>query len=52
MLFTNATPNPPAGYAVAVKDDKIVSWGHSCGPFETLQTRLLEDSTGYLLPPP
>lgn len=52
MLFRNSAPALPAGFAVAIKDDKIVSFGRSCGTFESLATRRSEGSTGYLLPPP
>lgn len=52
MLFTNSAPNLPPGYAIAVKDNKIVSWGRSCGSFERLEERLAAGSTGYLLAPP
>jgi DNA-binding CsgD family transcriptional regulator len=52
MLFTNAEPNLPPGFAVAVKNRKIVSFGRSCGTFESLETRLTAGSAGYLLTPP
>jgi hypothetical protein len=52
MLFMNSAPNFPPGFAVAVKDGKVVSWGRSCGPFESLATRRSEGASGYLLPPP
>lgn len=52
MLFTNSVPNLPPGYAIAVKNDKIVSWGRSCGPFDWLEERLAAGSTGFLLDPP
>lgn len=51
MLFTNATPGLPPGFAIAVQDEKVVSWGRSCGTFESLEQRLSEGSTGYLLSP-
>ncbi len=52
MLFTNSAPGLPQGYAIAVKDNKIVSWGRSCGPFAILEERLTTGSAGYLLAPP
>ncbi len=52
MLFTNSAPGLPQGYAIAVKDNKIVSWGRSCGPFATMEERLTTGSAGYLLAPP
>jgi hypothetical protein len=42
----------PPGLAVAIKDEKVVSFGRSCGTFESLEARRSAGSSGYLLPPP
>ena len=51
LFFDNSTPAMPPGFAVAVKDGAVVSFGNSCGDAASLRTRLLVGSTGYLVPP-
>lgn len=48
MLFKSVGANLPAGFAVAVKDGKVVSWGRSCGDFESLEDRLGAGAAGTL----
>jgi len=51
ILFDNSTPAMPPGFAVAVKDGAVVSFGNSCGDSASLRTRLLVGAAGYLVPP-
>gem|GEM_PF-4665387 len=51
LLFRGGGPPGSSGFAVAVADGKVVSWGSACGTFEELEQRILEGSSGYLLPP-
>lgn len=52
VLYTNSAASLPPGFAVAVKDGKVVSFGRSCGTFESLVERLSVGSGGYLVAPP
>lgn len=52
LLFRGGGTPGSSGFAMAVDDGKVWSWGDACGTFESLEESITAGSTGYLVPPP
>ena len=52
LLFRGGGTPGSSGFALAVDEGRVVSWGDACGTFESLEESITAGSTGYLLPPP